>query len=204
MADHPVRMMPVRQTACTRSVMSLDLALEVFAHIAGADHAYADVLDAVGDVPWVHEIALVEHHRRDRVVIRGSFAGRYVDIEDQSDPIGRRTAEGALTGAVAGVFFGPAGLAVGLVGGAVAGGVAQAGVPELHDALIDEVRADVPQGSSAVVLLAGPDHVDAMVSAFEGRGGRLVRRHLSREAARALEDAVAGRPSAAAPPRESG
>jgi hypothetical protein len=23
-----------------------------------ADHAYADVLDAVGDVPWVHEIAL--------------------------------------------------------------------------------------------------------------------------------------------------
>jgi hypothetical protein len=96
--------------------MSLDLALAVFPHIEGADHAYADVLDAVGDVPWVHEIALVEHHRRDRLVIRGTFAGRYVD---------------------------------------------------------------------------------AMAAAFEDRGGQLVRRHLSPEAARALEAAVAGRPLAA-------
>jgi uncharacterized membrane protein len=174
--------------------MSLDLALEVFPHIEGADHAYADVRDAVGDVPWVHEIALVEHHRRDRIVVRGSFAGRYVDIEDQADPIGKKTVEGALTGAVAGAFFGPPGFAVGLVGGAAAGGAAQAGVPELHDAFFDEVRADVPQGSSAVVLLAGPGHVDAMAAAFEGRGGRLVRRHLSPDAASALEAAVAGSP----------
>jgi uncharacterized membrane protein len=182
--------------------MGLDLALEVFPHIEGADHAYADVLDVVGDVPWVHEIALVEHHRRDRLVVRGTFAGRYIDVDDQNDPLGRKTVEGGLTGAVVGVFFGPAGLAVGLVGGAVAGGVAQAGVPELHDAFFDEVRADVPQGSSAVVLLAGADHVDAMVAAFEGHGGRLVRRHLSTDAARALEAAVAGRPPAAPAPGE--
>ncbi|HSD80975.1 MAG TPA: DUF1269 domain-containing protein, partial [Solirubrobacteraceae bacterium] len=155
-----------------------------------------DALGAVGDVPWVHEIALVEHHRRDRLVVRGTFAGRYVDVDDQRDPIGRRTAEGALTGALAGALFGPPGLAVGLVGGGIAGGVAQAGIPELHDALFDEVRADVPQGSSAVMLLAAPDHVDAMASAFEGRGGRLIRRHLSAGAARALEAAVAGRPLA--------
>ena len=179
--------------------MSLDLALAVFPHIEGADHAYADVLDAVGDVPWVHEIALVEHHRRDRLVVRGTFAGRYVDVDDQLDPIGKRTAEGALTGALAGVLFGPAGLAVGIVGGGIAGGMTEAGVPELHDALFDEVRADVPQGSSAVVLLAAPDHVDAMAAAFEGRGGQLVRRHLSADAARALEAAVEGRPIAAAP-----
>jgi uncharacterized membrane protein len=177
--------------------MSLDLALAVFRHTEGADHAYADVLDAVGDVPWVHEIALVEHHRRDRLVVRGTFAGRYVDIEDQNDPIGKKTSEGALTGALVGVLFGPAGLAVGIVGGSIAGGVAQASVPELHDALLDEVRADVPQGSSAVVLLAAPDHVDAMAAAFEGRGGELIRRHLSVGAARAFEAAVVGRPLAA-------
>lgn len=177
--------------------MSLDLALAVFPHIEGADHAYADVLDASGDVPWVHEIALVEHHRRDRLVIRGTFAGRYVDEDDQRDPIGKKTAEGALTGALAGVLFGPAGLAVGIVGGGIAGGMTEARVPELHDALFDEIRADVPERSSAVVLLAAPDHVDAMAAAFEGRGGRLVRRHLSAEAARALEAAVAGRPLAA-------
>ena len=52
-----------------------------------------------------------------------------------------------------GAFFGPAGLAAGLVA-AVVGGAAQAGIPDLHDAFFDEVRADVPQGSSAVMLAA--------------------------------------------------
>jgi hypothetical protein len=36
-----------------------------------------------------------------------------------------------------------------------------------------------------------------MVSAFEHHGGRLVRHHLGPEAAKALEDAVAGSPPAA-------
>jgi NAD(P)-dependent dehydrogenase (short-subunit alcohol dehydrogenase family) len=49
-----------------------------------------------------------------------------------------------------------------------------------------------------VILLAGADHGDAMVAAFERHGGRLVRRHLSSEAARALDAAVAGSPPAAA------
>jgi hypothetical protein len=41
-----------------------------------------------------------------------------------------------------------------------------------------------------------------MVAAFEGRGGRLVRHHLSPEAARALEGAVAGSPRVASPTSE--
>ncbi len=181
--------------------MSLDLALAVFPATEGAERAYADVRDAVGDVPWVHEIAFVEHHRHDRIVVRGTFAGRYVDEQDRRDLIGKRTAEGALTGAIVGVVFGPPGLAVGLTVGGIAGGIAQATIPELHDAFFDEVRADVPLGSSAVLLMASPDHADAMVSAFDHAGGKIVRRSLSAEAARALEDAVAGRPAAAAPPK---
>jgi hypothetical protein len=43
--------------------VSLDLALLVFDHAEGAERAYADVLDASGQAPWVHEIAFVEHHR---------------------------------------------------------------------------------------------------------------------------------------------
>ena len=70
-------------------------------------------------------------------------------------------------------------------------------MPHLHDAFIDEVRAEVPEKSSAVLLLASPEHTDAMVGAFKGRGGRLVRHHLSPEAAVALEAAVAGSPPAA-------
>ena len=175
--------------------MSLDLALMVFDQVGAAERAYADVLGASAASPWVHEIAFVEHHRHDRIVVRGTFAGRYVDVDDDGDPIGKRTAEGALTGAVAGVLFGPPGLAVGLVGGATAGGLAESGhAPHLHDALIDDLREEVPEKSSAVVLLASPDHVDAMVAAFEGHRGRLVRHHLSPEGAQALEGAVVGRP----------
>ena len=175
--------------------MSLDLALMIFDHVEGAERAYADVLDASRDSPWVHEISFVEHHRHDRIVVRGTFAGRYVDLDDQGDVIGKRTAEGALTGAVVGIFFGPMGLALGLVGGGTAGGLSESRhVPHLHDAFIDEVRAEVPEKSSALLLLAAPGHVDAMVAAFKGRGGRLVRHHLTPEAAQALEAAVAGRP----------
>ena len=178
--------------------MSLDLALMVFDHVEGAERAYANVLDASGDAPWVHEIAFVEHHRHDRIVVRGTFAGRYVDLDEQGDVIGKRTAEGALTGAVVGIFFGPMGLAVGIVGGGTAGGLSESHhVPQLHDAFIDEVRAEVPEKSSALLLLASPEHADAMVVACKGRGGRLVRHHLTPESAQALEAAVAGSPPAA-------
>jgi uncharacterized membrane protein len=185
--------------------VSLDLALVVFDHIEGAEHAYADALDASRGAPWTQEIAFVEHHRHDHIVVRGTVAGRYVDIDEEGDVIGKRTAEGALTGALAGALFGPAGIAVGLTAGGTIGGLDQAEhAPALHDAFIDEVRADVPEKSSAVLLLASPEHVDAMVAAFDGRRGRLVRHSLSPEGAEALAAAVAGSPAAAPSASEAG
>ena len=178
----------------------LDLALIVFAHTEGAERAYSNAPGQAGGVPWAQEVAFVEHHRHDRIVVRGEFAGRYVDADDQQDFIGRKTVEGALTGAVAGAVFGPPGFAAGMVGGGVAGSVSEAGSgARLRSAFFDEVRSDVPEGSSAVVLLAAPEHVDAMVAALEGHGGRLVRRRLTAEAAQDLEAAVAGDPPAAPP-----
>ena len=175
--------------------MSLDLALMVFHHIEGAERAYAGLLEVSGQPPWVHEVAFVEHHRHDRVVVRGTFAGRYVDVDERGDVIGKRTAEGALTGAAVGFFFGPMGLAVGLVAGSAAGGLSESEqAAHIHDAFLDEVRAEVPVKSSALLLLAAPEHVDDMIAALEGRGGRLVRHHLTPEAALALEHAVAGHP----------
>ena len=73
-------------------------------------------------------------------------------------------------------------------------GAERAYAPHIHDAFLDDVRAEVPVKSSALLLLASVEHVDAMVTAFDGRGGRLVRHHLSPEAAKALEDAVVGHP----------
>ena len=175
--------------------MSLDIGLLVFHHIEGAERAYAAMLETAGAPPWVHEVSFVEHHRHDRVVVRGTFAGRYVDIDERGDVIGKRTGEGALTGALVGVVFGPPGLAVGLVAGASAGGLSEAErAPQLHSAFLDELRAEVPQKSSALLLLAAPEHVDAMVAALDGSGGRLVRHHLTPEAALTLEEAVAGHP----------
>src|SRR3954452_19098960 len=175
--------------------MSLDLAVLVFDRVEGAERAYAAMLEAASRPSWVHEVSFVEHHRHARITVRGTFAGRYVDVDERGDVIGKRTGEGALTGAFVGTLFGPAGMAVGLVAGAGAGGLSEAErAPRLHDAFLDEIRSEVPQKSSALLLLAAPEHVDAMVAALDGHGGRLVRHHLSTEAALALEDAVAGHP----------
>ncbi|MGZ4174218.1 MAG: DUF1269 domain-containing protein [Solirubrobacteraceae bacterium] len=176
----------------------LDLALMVFAHTEGAERAYADAPQEAAGVPWAQEVAFVEHHGKDRIVVRGEVAGRYVDVGDDADFIGRKTVEGALTGAVAGAVFGPPGFAAGMVGGGVAGSIAEErSSPPARSALLDEVRSDVPEGSSAVLLLAAPQHVDAMVTALEGHGGRLVRRRLTREDVAALQAALAGDPPAA-------
>jgi uncharacterized membrane protein len=175
--------------------MSLDLSLLVFKHLEGAERAFARMLETSGAQPWVHEVSFVEHHRHDRIVVRGTFAGRYVDVDERGDVIGKRTGEGAMTGAMVGCLFGPPGFAVGLVAGGAAGGMSEADrAPHLHDAFLDEVRAEVPAKSSALLLLASPEHVDAMIAALEGQGGRLVRHHLTPDAALALEAAVAGDP----------
>ncbi|HYB25445.1 MAG TPA: DUF1269 domain-containing protein [Solirubrobacteraceae bacterium] len=179
----------------------LDFALMVFEHTEGAEQAYSRAPRSVDGVAWADQIAFVEHHRRNRIIVRGTFAGRYVDADDEQEFIGTKTAEGAVAGGAVGLLFGPAGLAVGFVGGGLAGGVAQErNSPHLRNAFFDEVRREVPEGSSAVIMMAAPDRVDAMVSALESHGGRLVRHRLSAEDAKVLAEAVAGDPEAASPP----
>lgn len=181
--------------------MGLDLALMVFEHTDGAEQAYSHAPREVGGITWANEIAFVEHHRRDRIVVRGTFAGHYVDADDELEFVGAKMAEGAVAGGAAGALLGPAGMAAGFAAGGLAGGVAtEHSGPRLRSALFDEVRREVPQGSSAVILLASPQHIDAMVGALEGGRGRLVRHRLSPEETQALRAAVAESPSAAPAP----
>ena len=178
----------------------IDLALMVFERIDGAERAFSCAPGEVEGIPWAQEIAFVEHHRRDRIVVRGTFAGHYVDADDAQAFVGPKTVEGALEGAAAGALFGPPGFAAGLVGGGVAGSVAEEhSGPQLRSALFDEVRSEVPQGCSALILFASPEHVGAMLGALGGQGGRLVRHALAPRTAEALRAAVAGSPSAAPP-----
>src|SRR5256885_10878016 len=107
--------------------MMLDLAVMVFHHIDDADHAYADACEAGGDAAWLREAAIVEHHRHDRIAVRGSVAGHYVDADDQQGVTGKKAGEGALTGALAGGVFGPPGLGGRVARGRSAGRAAPSG-----------------------------------------------------------------------------
>lgn len=128
--------------------MTLDLTMLRFPTLEGAEQAFADVREAPDHAPWMDEVAFVEHRRSGRLVMRGTLVGHSLDAEDDGDVIGRHTGAGALTGALGGAVFGPAGPAVGLVGGAATGGTIQARLAEqLGGELFAEVRDSVPEGA---------------------------------------------------------
>jgi hypothetical protein len=131
---------------------ALDIAVVTFDGVVGAERAYAGAREGAGSDPWLSEIAFVEHHHRDRIVVRGTFAGRYLDVE------------------------------------------------EVDGRLLQEILADVPEGSSALVVFARTEDVEAMLSAFEGSGGRVTRHQVSASDAAAFEASVAQAPPAAPPP----
>jgi uncharacterized membrane protein len=176
--------------------MSAELTVVRFPTLEGAEQAFADVRERDRHAPWMDELAFVEHHRSGRLVTRGTLAGHYVDSEGDGDVIGRDTGAGALTGALTGAIFGPPGLAVGLVSGAAAGGMVQAGEAEQPDGeLFTEARDAVPEGSSALVLLADRRYVDAMIDALRETEARVaIRKTLSDESMAALEAALADAP----------
>ena len=178
----------------------MDAAVIAFHHIEGAEHEYASALKRGPGAPWLRQVAFIEAHHRGRIVVRGTIAGHYVDIDDEGDLIGRDTAVGAIIGVLVGLALGPPGWATGLVAGGAIGGLHQAHhIPTLQGPAFDEIRKDVPENSSAVVLVAEPDDVDAMVAAFAQTAGRLTRYQLSPEAYAELQAAVASSPPAAPP-----
>ena len=76
----------------------LDFGLMVFEHTEGAEQAYSRAPRSVDGVAWADQVAFVEHHRRNRIIVRGTFAGRYVDADDELEFIGGKTAEGVVAG----------------------------------------------------------------------------------------------------------
>jgi uncharacterized membrane protein len=192
----PAPVVPRRQDSDAR-----ELTVLTFDHIEGAERAYSDARGRSSDAPWLREVAFVECHRHGRIVVRGTFAGHYLDVDDVADAIGHDTAVGALAGAVVGLAFGPPGFAAGLVAGGIAGGVHEsaAHTPEESGALFDEIRRDIPEGSSGIVALVSADDSAALVQALHERATRLTHHRLSAAEGAALQAAVAQAPSAATP-----
>ena len=188
--------------------MSLDLALIGFKGEATAASEFGKLRDRAGTAaPWTSEVAIVEHAGHGRMSIRGTFVGRYVDVEEKDHVSQPGAAEGALTGAVVGVFFGPPGLAGGLVLGGVIGAVAAppTEAEEEPTLLVDQLRDAVPPDHSAIALLADPTHVDALLSALDPTDHAVVVRHsLTAEQTSAITASLAAEPSASPAPTVQG
>src|SRR5664280_3475093 len=63
------------------SRMAMDLAILTFDHTDGAERALGKVRDAAAGAAWLEEFALVERRHNGRIVIRGTFAGHYLDVD---------------------------------------------------------------------------------------------------------------------------
>jgi uncharacterized membrane protein len=184
--------------------VSLDIALARFDGEGTAVRRFATAKARAGaDARWPQEVGFVEHHSRGKLLLRGTFAGHYLDVDEGDHVSQRGAAEGALAAGVLGtVLLGPAGLAVGLALGGTVG--SQTGKPSDTEAepepLTDRLRAAVPRSGSAIVLIASPDDVDAMLAAL-GEDADVVRQSLSAEQERALASSLGDAPSVPPPAR---
>lgn len=180
--------------------MGSEFALVTFDGINGAAEAFAEARDRSGEAAaWTSEVGFVEHHENGNLVMRGTFAGHYVDADEAIHVSGRGTAEGVTIGAVIGTLVaGPLGLAVGTVLGGTIG--SQAGEPSETDAepepLAERLRDAVPRSSSAIVVIADAGDVDQMIAALGATGDQVARRSLSPDDVAAVKASLSASPAA--------
>jgi len=179
--------------------MDLDLALVVLSGTNGAVEAFTAARDRSGPgAPWVSQTGFVEHHNNGHMAVRGTFLGRYVDV-DEALGISEHGADvGFVVGAALGLLLGPLGFAEGVVVGPQIG--AELGkhdeVDREPELLVDQLRRAVPAGRSAVVLIAPRTDVEAFQAALDGHVGKPLTRTLAREEVNALEAALSTWPEA--------
>jgi uncharacterized membrane protein len=186
--------------------VDIDVALVRFDGCNAAGDAYYAASGRAGtDAGWVRRVGFVEHHHNDHLVIRGTFAGHYVDFEEGHRVSGSGALGGFTGGMVLGGLLGPAGMAAGMIAGATIG--SQVGDPNETEPepqeLADRIREAVPRAGSAIVLIAAPADVEEMLIAL-GDGGDVVRRSLTADEVSALESSLAQTPAASPGPSEEG
>jgi uncharacterized membrane protein len=188
--------------------MALDFALVSFEGVNSAAEAFAVARGSSGAAArWTSEVGFVEHHENGHLVLRGTFAGHYVDVDEALHVSERGTEEGAAVGAVIGTLVaGPLGLAVGSVTGGIIG--SQRGKPSEADAepeqLAERLRAAVPRSGSAIVLIAEANEVDAMVAAIGEISGQVLRKALTPEEAAEVQASLRASPAASRGPSLEG
>jgi uncharacterized membrane protein len=182
--------------------VDLEFALALFDGENGAVEKFAAARDRPGvDAVWAREVGFVEHHHSGHLMLRGTFAGHYVDV-DETDHVSEKGAgEGAIAGGLIGLALGPPGIAAGLVLGGIIG--SQIGSPSDTDAepqpLVGQLRAAVPRSCSAIVLIAPKRDVDEMMAAVSEGARDTIRTALTAEQATALEASLSTAPPSSTP-----
>jgi hypothetical protein len=147
----------------------IEVGIATFSGVHAAEHAFAEARDGEPGAGWLGDAAFVEVHRRGRIVVRGTVLGHYVDVDSLGDVIGPDTAGGAVEASQSTEPQGPA---------------------------FEAIRERVPEGSSAVVVVADPERIRAMYRALFAAADTFVRYRLSPETEAELRAALAETPRA--------
>jgi uncharacterized membrane protein len=147
---------------------------------------------------WTRDVGFVERHHSGHLLLRGTFAGHYLDVDENDHVSQKGTAEGAVGGAIVGLLAGPPGIAVGLLAGGIIG--AAHGQPSDREtepeAVAVQLREAIPPSSSAIVMFAPSSEVDELLGLLGDDARNVVRRTLSDEDLTALEASLESAPRA--------
>jgi len=185
----------------------IEFALVRFDDLGAAARAFGEARSrSAQDAPWISKAGLVEHHHNGHWVLRGTFAGHYLDVDEALHVSERGSVEGFFGGAALGALLGPPGVAAGMVLGAIIG--SQTGQPNELDhqppLLGQQLQGYIPTAGSAIVLIAETDDVDEMLTAIEHSGGNVLRQPLTEDQAAALESSLGSTPRASPGPSSRG
>ena len=163
---------------------------------------YADARDRAGrfETPaWTRDVGFVERHHSGRLLLRGTFGGHYLDVDENDDVSQKGAGEGAASGGLIGVLLGPPGIAVGLLAGGLVGAHI-GGEKEAEaepEALATRLREAVPRSSSAIVMIAPAAEVDELLGALGDGAQDIARQTLTDEQTAALEASLGEAPRTA-------
>ncbi len=179
--------------------MSFEFALARFHGEGTAVQSYAAAKERPGpDQAWTRQVGFVERHHNGRLLLRGTFAGHYLDVDEGDRASQTGAGAGAVVGGLVGALLGPAGIALGLIiGGGTGAQLGAATDTEAEpEALAEQLRAAVPRSSSAIVLIASSADVEEMVASLGDTVQELTRRNLTPEQEAALEASLGMAPRA--------
>ena len=157
----------------------------VSANYDGA-HAAESALSALRadrDDEWLSEVSIIEHGSDGRYSVKA----KNPDLEKTHADSG--AAIGGLTGLFIGAIGGPLGLLLWSGLGAMTGAAIGAGRESAFLPMVDELKAAIPPGASALILVGETETLNGFVTTLNVPESQTIRHSLTSEQARELSEA---------------